>query len=286
MDQTFSQLLEKATQRLADEQIVTADLDARLLLQAASGYERAQYLSHEFAVCPSTIASLYETYISRRILHEPVYRILGVREFHGLKFKLGKDTLEPRDDTECLIEAVVARITDKNADLRFLDLGTGTGIIALSLLSELSKAEADATDISAGALKVAQENSSALGFRDRIRFQKGSWLEAASGQYDFIVSNPPYIDQDMMEHLEAEVLNHDPSAALDGGLRGLEAFEEIFKTATGFLKQDGFLALEIGFDQLRSVTDLGEGYGWHRLSFHRDLSGQMRSVIFNPSAYG
>ncbi len=279
-DLSFAQVLATSIEQLKQMGCDTPELDARLLLQGAAGLDRAGLMLREADVCPKETTDLFEGYISRRISREPVFRILGAREFHGLLFQLGSETLEPRDDTECLIEAVLEQLTDQNGDYNFLDLGTGTGAVVLSLLSELPSAKAIATDISQGAIEVANSNAISFGFTDRLKLKQGSWFSPINGQFNFIVSNPPYIDREVMGKLAPEVLNHDPLIALDGGEDGLEAYCEIFKNAAVHLKPSGFLALEIGFDQLLSVTALAKTFGWVRRSHHSDLSGQARAVVF------
>ena len=277
---TYSKLLANAAVQLRKAGCETPELDARLLMQSAGETDRAGLLLLENEECSPQISELFNSHIARRIAREPVFRILGKREFHGMVFKLGRETLEPRDDSECLIDAVLEQIEDRNGPYNFLDLGTGTGVIALTLLSELPRAIATATDISRQALTVAQDNAFGSGFAGRLSVIESHWLSKLDGSYDFIVSNPPYIDREMIGRLAPEVLNHDPAIALDGGEGGLDAYRQIFQTAAPFMKPQGFMALEIGFDQLLSVTDLGKSFGWIRVSQHNDLSGQTRAVVF------
>ncbi|MEE9314473.1 MAG: peptide chain release factor N(5)-glutamine methyltransferase [Rhizobiaceae bacterium] len=277
---TFSQLLKLAVERLQAAGCDGAALDARLLLQEASGFDRSRLLIRENDRVPLDVIDQFENYIARREAREPVFRILGAREFHGLSLKLGPDTLEPRDDTECLVEVALDQISDKAASLRFLDLGTGSGAVVLALLSELPNARAVATDMSIETLKIAQDNATDHGLHKQLELVHGSWLEPVEGRFDFIVSNPPYIATKVVNKLAPEVLNHDPRVALDGGKDGLDAYREILKSACDYLKKDGFLAFEIGYDQLVTVKSLGESLGWNFIAVGRDLSGNDRAMTF------
>lgn len=277
---TYLQLLNLASKQLAVAGCNSSELDARLLLQAASGFDRSGLIGRGDECCPKEVYENYAQLIARREGREPVHRILGEREFHGLSLKLGSETLEPRDDTECLIESVLERIEDRNASLRFLDLGTGSGAIALALLSELLKAKAVATDVSGTALKVAQDNAIAHHMEERIVFVEGDWFQPVEGKFDFIASNPPYICSTIVDNLEPEVLDHDPRQALDGGMDGLDAYRVILKDASSYLKAKGFLVLEIGYDQLDQVTALGENLGWRLAAQNCDLSGNDRALVF------
>ncbi len=218
-----------------------------------------------------------------RAKSEPVHRILGHREFHGLALDLHPQTLEPRDDSETVIEIVLEHLSNNTADdLRFVDLGTGTGALTLALLTELPNATALLTDIQDGALETAAANATKHGLQTRCGFAKGPWLEPVCGLFKFIVSNPPYISCRMFEKLDPAVRNHDPRLALDGGEDGLDAYRIILRDAAPYLEPDGFLAIEIGFDQARSVRELAEQNGWTFQKLAQDLGGNDRAMVFTP----
>lgn len=283
-DASFAALLEQAVNRLAKAGCAMPHKDADLLLQSASGLERAGLIARGADRCPEDVAEVFSGYILRREKREPVFRILGEREFHGLALKLSSETLEPRDDTECLVDLVLEMLPERKAGLRFLDLGTGSGAIALALLHELQNARAVATDISTATLEVACRNAATHGLEPRFRAVESSWFDEVDGVFDFVVSNPPYIESHVVDHLEPEVLQYDPRVALDGGADGLDAYRAIFQTAASFLTNDGFLGFEIGHNQLQSVTALGEEYGWHRVNHAQDLGGNDRAVVFRLKA--
>ena len=188
--------------------------------------------------------------------------------------------LSRRDDTEALIELVLDRVGDRQKALRFVDLGSGTGAIALSLLSELPQANCIATDISQDALETVRLNALKNGFEHRVETKTGAWLQPLCEKFDFIVSNPPYIASGVVDNLAREVLEHDPRVALDGGTDGLDAYREILKGGMEHLEPDGFLALEIGFDQKRQVIQIAEENEWRLLAARRDMGGNDRALCF------
>ncbi|MDD9911322.1 MAG: peptide chain release factor N(5)-glutamine methyltransferase [Ahrensia sp.] len=210
---------------------------------------------------------------------QPVHRLLGWRDFFGLRLRLSAATLEPRDDTEALVEAVLDTLPDKDAALRFADLGTGTGAIALALLSHLPNAVAIATDVDPQAVATATENAMRLGFADRFQPAEGSWMEPLAGNFHFVVSNPPYIASDVIVRLHPDVCEYDPHLALDGGTDGLDAYRAILKDAASHLREDGFLALEIGYNQAEDVRELAESQGWTIKGRHKDINGRNRVLI-------
>jgi release factor glutamine methyltransferase len=213
-----------------------------------------------------------------------VARITGAREFYGRSFMLGQDTLDPRPDTETLIEAVLDIVREQRwqeKPLKLLDLGTGTGCILVTLLAELPQATGLGTDISPGALAVAAVNARTQRVSSRAAFIAADWLDAVSGKFDLILSNPPYIAAGEIAGLAKEVADHDPRLALDGGPDGLEAYRRIAARARDALTKDGRLLVEIGPGQEEDVAaifacaglnpELGEG--------RRDLAGRPRVVV-------
>lgn len=222
--------------------------------------------------------------LARRLRHEPVHRILGHREFHGLDLALSPDTLEPRPDTEVLVDAVlphVRRLAAEKGTVRILDIGTGTGAIALALLKECPQARALGSDIAPGALQTAEANAHMFGLGDRFETRHSAWFERIDERFDIIVSNPPYIPSDVVERLEPEVRDYDPRRALDGGKDGLVAYRAIAQSAAQHLAAGGLIGLEIGYDQRESVTQLFERSGFLLLEWHRDYGGNDRVLLFN-----
>ncbi len=218
-----------------------------------------------------------EQAIARRKTGEPLSRILGTREFWGLDFKVTSDVLDPRPDTEILVEQALrwAKQTQKKT-LRILDLGCGSGCIVISLLKELPDATACAIDISQAALDVAQHNASMHGVDSKITFVASNWLERVEGVFDLVVSNPPYIRTGVMNDLAESVRCFDPVLALDGGLGGLDAYEKILFSLKRILDCDGRAFLEIGFDQGADISRLVEKSGANLMCIHKDFGGHFR----------
>lgn len=278
MPETVAALLQRARSELASLGIEGAALDARLLLQAVMN------IGHDDIVADPqrrvADISVFESYLARRKTFEPVSRILGEREFYGRRFKVTPDVLDPRPDTETLVDAVLPRLK-AHAAPHILDLGTGTGILAITLLCELPHATALATDISSDALGVAMENAVSLGVADRLNIQCTDWFRDVEGRFDLIVSNPPYIPRRDIESLMPDVRNFDPRLALDGGPDGLAAYRAIAEGARQHLKISGEVSVEIGEDQAAAVRDLFLHNNFNNLEIFSDLAGRNRVLIFS-----
>jgi release factor glutamine methyltransferase len=275
--------LRHVRQQFAAAGLDTPDLDARLFVEHFSGTTRADLLSRpDTPVEPETVKAI-ESAIARRIRGEPVHRILGYREFYGLKLALSPETLEPRPDTETLVDAALPFVRDivaSTGQCRILDLGTGTGAIALALLSQVSQAQATGVDISSDALETARRNAAALSLADRFMTIHSDWYAEISGLYDVIVSNPPYIRSRDIPGLSPEVKDHDPIAALDGGESGLQAYRLIAASTAQHLAAGGIVAVEVGHDQRQDVTKLFGESGLEAIGSRRDLGGNDRVIMF------
>ncbi len=217
--------------------------------------------------------------LARMVRGEPLSRILGWREFWGLRFALSADTLDPRPESETIVEAVLARIGERSAPLTILDLGTGTGCLLLALLSEFPSACGIGIDLSAGAAATARRNAEALGLGHRARFAVGSWGSALSGRFSAIVANPPYIARAALAGLPPEVARYDPRAALDGGEDGLAAYRQIAQEAPERLAGGGIVAAEVGFGQATAVAEIFAAAGLLIDGIERDLAGVERCVV-------
>jgi release factor glutamine methyltransferase len=213
---------------------------------------------------------------------EPVGRILGHREFWGLSFALGPETLEPRPDSETIVEAALALVDERwgrDAPLRVADLGTGTGCLLVALLSELPAAYGIGLDISAGAVSTARDNAVRNGVGARGGFAVGDWTASlAEAGFDLVVSNPPYIPSGDCAGLAREVVEHDPIAALDGGTDGFDAYRAILGGAARILKPKGGLVLELGIGQCDAVAALATERGLIAGETRRDLGGIARAL--------
>jgi release factor glutamine methyltransferase len=267
----------------ARKRLISCDspaLDARLLLQAASGLTHAEVIADPHHLLDATEVAKLEAMLARRAAGEPVSRILGQREFYGRAFAVTSAVLDPRPDTECLINAALHLLPD-NRPLHILDLGTGSGIIAITLLAERLQAKGCAIDVSEDALAVAAENARLNQVQDRLSFQLGHWFEGVKGTFDAIVSNPPYIETSAIENLSLEVRNHDPHISLDGGADGLTCYREIAAGAAAHLKPRGFVAVEIGQGQEAEISQIFARHGFALASRHRDLGGHIRCLVFH-----
>lgn len=261
--------------------IETPELDARLLLEWVTGADRLAVLKTPERIVSEEEAEKLQDALTRRLTGEPVHRIIGRRGFYGLEFELSPETLEPRPDTECLVELVLKRLKGREEKtLSLLDLGTGTGIIAISLLANLPGARAVATDISSGALETCGKNAAANGVHSRLTCFQSNWFESVEGEFDVIVSNPPYISTHIISGLSREVRGFDPIVALDGDADGLEAYRALALGAQAHLADEGFVALEIGHDQRASVKRIFEKSGFELAEFARDLGGNDRALLF------
>jgi release factor glutamine methyltransferase len=280
---TYGEALATTSARLRESGVATAALDARLLLAGATGLDMAQLISRSRDPIPALALSAFHDHIQKRLLGEPVARILGEAEFWSLKFALNAATLVPRPETETVLKEVRRR---KKQDLTICDLGTGAGIIAIALLRELTDATCVATDISNEALSMARFNAERHGVGARLELMNVSFNEGPAGTFDVVVSNPPYVRSDAIGGLQREVCDHDPRAALDGGPDGLDAYRSILSGAGALLSKDGVLALEVGYDQGDSVASLCRGEGFADIRKIRDLAGLPRVVIAGVTTLG
>jgi release factor glutamine methyltransferase len=209
--------------------------------------------------------------------HEPVSRILGAREFWGLTLEISPATLDPRPDTETLVEAAL-RLRREGQAVRVLDLGTGSGSILLALLSAWPEATGVGVDIVPEAVAVAARNAERHGLADRARFQIGDWGIGLDGPFDVVVSNPPYITDAEMAVLAPEVANFDPARALRGGADGLAAYRAIASQLKSLIAADGVVLFEVGQGQAESVAAILTDHGFCQAAYAHDLAGVARVV--------
>ncbi|MFZ2099324.1 MAG: peptide chain release factor N(5)-glutamine methyltransferase [Oricola sp.] len=281
--EAVEKLFRAAKRRFDDAGLPTPELDASLLLEYATGLTILTRITDPGRLVPVEKIRRLQECIERRLKREPVHRIIGEREFYGLPLKLNAATLVPRPDTETLVDLVLPFAEDtaaRTGQCRILDLGTGTGAIALALLSTVPEARALGVDISSEALHAAESNAEALGFGDRFEALHSDWFEAVSGQYDLIVSNPPYIPDTDIAGLDVDVRDHDPRAALDGGVDGLDAYRILAERSGMFLAPGGAVAVEIGHDQNQAVTTLFEVAGFRKVGERNDYAGHVRALFF------
>jgi len=215
----------------------------------------------------------------RRFDGEPLSRILGRRQFWSLEFTISPEVLDPRSDTETIVEAALAAFAGRRAEpLRLLDLGVGSGALLCALLSELPAARGIGVDVSEPAAALARANVAALGFSARGEIRFGDWAAGLSGPFDLIVANPPYVRSGDIAFLERETRNHDPRLALDGGADGLDAYRALAPQIARLLAPAGQFFVEVGFDQAAEVVSIALAAGLADLATHRDLAGIVRVV--------
>jgi release factor glutamine methyltransferase len=268
--------LEKGARHLAEAGIPDARREARLILAHALGIEPVTVLGYPER--PVDDAGRYENMIARRAAREPLSHLIGRREFWSLEFEVTSATLDPRADSETLVEAALAAIPDRQAALSIVDFGTGTGCLLLALLSELPNATGIGVDVAEETLAVAQRNATRLGFADRAVFTIGDWGESLVGPVDLIVSNPPYIPAGEIAALQREVAEYEPRRALDGGADGLEAYRRLGPHISRILRPGGLAVLEFGLGQGAAVARLMSAEGLIAQGFSADLAGHDRCL--------
>ena len=280
---TIGKILKWTEQYFAKAELDSPRLDAEVLLAHVLKKERIfLYVHFDQPLDPAELAE-YKACIRQRVQHVPVAHITGHKEFMGLDFKVTKDTLIPRPDTEILVEAVLQRLkAGPESDLRLADIGTGSGAICLSLLNYLPQLQAVTVDISPRAIEVARENAAALGVAERIEFFQGDLLEPIRDRrFEAIVSNPPYIPKSDILTLAQDVKDYEPMSALDGGEDGLDFYRRLLQEAAELLAEDGFLAVEVGIEQAQVLAEMAKGMiQWGRSEIIKDLAGIERVVVF------
>jgi release factor glutamine methyltransferase len=277
---TLASALRQATADLRRAGIEGAGDDARRLLAAVLALSAAQVLARPERPLSAEEAESFGRCIARRVAREPVSRILGKRDFYGRSFTISPATLDPRPDSETLIEAALDLATEQGRParpLRILDVGTGSGCLLLTLLAELPRALGVGTDTSAAALDIARANAQRLGLSDRTQWLAADALEAVRGPFDILISNPPYIPTEEITRLEPEVRCYDPPLALDGGEDGLRFFHRLV-ASIGDVVPDGWAVLEVGYDQADAVAALLASRGLVNISFYHDVAGRRRCV--------
>lgn len=231
---------------------------------------------------PDQAATFQQLVAARATDRVPVSRLIGVRGFWTLDLQLSPDTLDPRPDSETLIDAVIDYRPDRTRSDHILDLGTGSGCLLLALLSEYPNASGVGVDIAPGAIRTARDNAARADLANRSQFLVADWDRALGCCFDVIISNPPYIESTLIDTLAPEVQRHDPRRALDGGDSGLDAYRALIPRLAARLPPDGHAFLEIGADQAKAVTDLVAAAGLNTLETRQDLGGRDRCLVIGP----
>lgn len=282
-DFSATEALRYGVMELQKEHIESASLDARILLEYVLDVTREQMLLVMDKLLTQEQEVHYLDLIRQRAERRPVAQLIGQREFWGLEFNVSEATLDPRPDSETLIEALLERQPDREAPLNILDLGTGTGCLMLSLLSEYKNARGTAVDISPDALAVAKENAQCLGLEGRATFIESNWDAQVDGQFDIIISNPPYIPSGVISTLLPEVYKYEPHLALDGGEDGMDCYRAIVPRLAILLAVGGVAAFEIGIGQLRALESIVEESGLIVAGIRKDIGGIPRCVLVTRS---
>lgn len=287
--QTIDAVRRDAAARLNSAGIESPELDARVLIGAALNLDHTGLAVQAARIVTHEEITTIDNFVRRRIAREPVARILGHKEFWGLRFKLSDATLVPRPDTETVVEAALefARMRSRPSErLRIADIGTGSGAILLALLSELPNATGVGTDISAVTLAMAEVNAKNLGLAERAAFIRCDYASTLSGPFDVIVSNPPYIRSSDITGLAPDVRDYDPHLALDGGADGLSAYRLIAGQVAALLTADGAVIVEVGHNQAAEVGQIMQAAGLAVQGAPRvDLEGIDRVVTGLKSAF-
>lgn len=281
---TIATILADAVGRLRDVGADSPELDARVLLRQATGRDDAWLIANPDAEIDEAAMGGFADLLVRRERREPVSQILGAREFWSRTFRVTPDVLTPRPDTETLIETVLARIEDRDAAFRILDLGTGSGCILLTLLAECPNATGLGVDASPAALEVAAANAEALGLSGRVQWQEADWSEGVEGPFDVIVSNPPYIAGYELRHLAPEVRDYEPNLALNGGADGLAAYRRIIPSLKRLGTGRSVIAMEVGQGQARGVAALGRVAGLRIADTDQDIARRVRVITLEPAS--
>jgi release factor glutamine methyltransferase len=256
-----------------------ATLDAEVLARQVLGWDRARFLADRNERATSIFLLNYEPLVARRERREPVSYILGAREFWGLDFEVGPDVLIPRPETEMIVEETLA-LTGKDSSPLIMDVGTGSGCIAVVLAREIPGACVIATDVSRDALDVARRNAARHNVADRIRFVETSFLEGVNDMADVIVSNPPYVPSAAQPALTPEVRDYEPPVAVFAGVDGLDGVRSVLNAAVARLSPDGWLVMEFGLGQDDSVTALvNDVSGLDLVKIRHDLQDIPRTVV-------
>ncbi len=274
---TNASQLQQARAQLAPVAGDLAALEARLLAQAAWGVNAETLVRNADDVREDDALQML---VNRRLQHEPVAQILGYKEFWKDRFAVSRDVLTPRADSEVVIETLLRHRGDKNAPLRVLDLGTGSGCLLLSTLREYPQATGVGADQSPAALAIAAKNAAAFNLQHRCVLMQSNWCSNISGTFDVVLANPPYIPTADIDALDADVRLHEPHAALDGGVDGLDCYRSILQQITPHLASDALLIFEVGQGQDEDLVTLGTAHGLRHVETAADLAGIARVVAF------
>ena len=285
MKSSIAELLREAARELEYAGVPEARREAGSLLSFILSKDRTFLISHADDEVDEDSLRRFQEFVGRRATGEPLQYITGVQDFYGREFRVTPDVLIPRPETELLVEAALQIVTDGGAPF-ICDVGTGSGCIAVTMLCEIVYARAVAIDKSPAALEVAKLNAQKHSVADRALFVVSDCFDSIGShvhEFDLIVSNPPYIQERALAGLQREVRDHEPLLALSPGPDGLSIIRRLINEAPAFLKPDGHMIFEIGFDQAEAVTELVRGSHWSLREIRPDLQGIPRIVVLKKS---
>ena len=275
----LSELLKKITKILAEGGIETNSLDARIILREIFNFDEKELILNSDLILSESKISKVQKIITRRLNFEPVSKIFGKRDFYNSTFSISDDVLDPRPETENIVEIANNFILEKGYE-SFIDLGTGAGCIILSILKENKNLTAVGVDISIDAINIAKKNSKDMNLEKRSSFLVSNWLSSIYNSYDLIISNPPYIPSDEIITLSKTVKNFDPLISLDGGQDGLKCYKEIAEDINRVINNNGRVILEIGYNQAHDVIKIFESKEFKLLKIYNDINGLNRILTF------
>lgn len=280
MQATLHERIAQGRARLIAAGIAPADaaIDADVLARHVLGWDLTALVVHGREPVSDEFVRRFEHAIARRAAREPVAYITGVREFWGREFEVTRDVLIPRPETESIVEAALERV-DRTRSLHVLDIGTGSGCLAVTLAAELPRAHVVATDTSAAALDIARRNARTHGVEGRVSFVRTDLLDGLSGPFAIVVSNPPYVPSGA--ELPPDVVRYEPAQALFAGPDGLDVLRRLVPAALDVLAPDGTFIVEFGFGQSEAVRTLAEAAGWSEVEIRPDLQGIERVGVMN-----
>lgn len=271
---TAAEAMVAAMARLRAAGVPDPARDARVLLAHAASVDAARVTLIAPEDIAPEIAERYDNLIALRAVRVPVSQLIGAREFYGRAFDISRDVLDPRPETEALIEVALSAPFE-----RVLDLGTGSGCILVTLLAERTEAQGIGVDISENACLHASANAARHAVADRAQILQSDWFDAVEGRFDLIVSNPPYLSLSEMDEVQPELRDHEPRIALTDEQDGLSAYRVIAAHAQGYLNAQGRVLVEAGWKQGREVAQIFEAQGWGEVAILPDLGGQDRVVF-------
>jgi release factor glutamine methyltransferase len=275
---TIAEVLQQASAKLRTAEVLNDLLDAQTLLAHALGKERTYLIIHYNQILAEDLLATYQALIDRRAAGEPLQYIVGHQEFYGLEFEVTPAVLIPRPETELIIEETI-RLAANLSEPLIIDVGTGSGCIAVTLARELETARVIATDISANALQVARRNAQRHGLSDRVQFVETDLLNGLAIKADFILSNPPYIASHEMPTLQREVRDWEPHTALTDFGDGLQFYRRLLDEAPARLKPNGVLMFEVGYQQAETIKAFVNRAVWHEPKALRDLQQIERTLM-------